>query len=74
MVVRDDCAFYGCNRSKQSDATVTVQIKGVNVSLEPCSYHYELLEVMDPSLYSIGYTYTNDIEIRLHPAAPAPPA
>jgi hypothetical protein len=73
MVVKNDCAFYGCNRSKQPEATLTVQIKGVDVTIEPCSYHYEMLEVMDPELYSIGYTFTNDIELRLHPAVPAPP-
>jgi hypothetical protein len=74
MVVKDDCDLYGCNRAKQTDATITVQIKGVDVTLGVCSYHYELLEVMDPSLYSVGYTYTNQVELRLHPATQAPSA
>jgi hypothetical protein len=74
MTVKNDCDLFGCNRAKLTDGTnVTASIKGVPVTFVPCAYHYEMLEVMDPSLYSLGYTYTNDIELRLHPAVPQTP-
>lgn len=74
MTVKNDCALSGCNRAKLADeSTVTANIKGVPVTFVPCAYHFEMLEVMDPSLYSLGYTYTNDIEMRLHPAVPTTP-
>lgn len=69
------CPIYGCKRSKNVAALeVTLSIKGVDVKIVPCDFHVEMFETMPADLYSVGYTFTNEIEIRLHPAAPAPPA
>jgi hypothetical protein len=68
------CDFYGCYRSKNEENALTAIVVGEqSKDIVACNYHHEMLEVMDPSLYSIGLTYIGEPEIRLHPAVPASP-
>lgn len=69
------CGLYGCNRSKNPvDLAVTTVVDDQMITFIPCNFHYEMLEVMDPSLYSFGFTYRGDLEMRLHPVTPVVPA
>lgn len=75
MVVANHCDIYGCYRTKNDSAVVNVTIDDQQKTYTVCDYHFEILEVVDPSLYSIGLTYTGEPEIRLHPAVNVnPPA
>lgn len=62
------CGFYGCNRPKLRTETVDVVVDGQALVLSTCAYHQDIINNGDPTKYSLGYSYTGEVEIRLHPA------
>lgn len=77
----DLCEFYACKNPQHDDvsAVVTVQIAGEEepVKVKSCLYHTAILKPGSDK-YSIGRTYTGEIELRPIAAqfaapAPAPP-
>lgn len=77
----DLCEFYACKNPQHDDvsAVVTVQLPGEDpVKVNSCLYHSAILG-HGSEKYSIGRTYTGEIELRPIAAqfaapAPTPPA
>jgi hypothetical protein len=65
------CDLYGCYRAKKPGATQNVTVDGQDYILEICYYHWDLFNVMTPSMYTMGRTYNGEIEFRFIPAVPA---
>lgn len=67
-----ECEIYGCRKPLEDGATVTVEIDGVQYVYNICTYHGEFFRDADPLYYSIGLTFTQEPEIRVHPAIADP--
>lgn len=68
------CGFFGCNRRPLKNETVDIVVDGQALTLSTCAYHMDIIHNGDSTKYSIGYAYTGEPEIRIHPAPATPPA
>lgn len=72
---QNPCDIYGCRNKQYKDSTVTVAIgEEVNKVLDVCATHLSFFETMQPEHYTIGYTFTQEVEVRPVPSRPVPPA
>lgn len=65
-----DCEIYGCRKPLLSGATYTAVIGSETRVLQICEYHADIFKSMDPSLYQVGITMGNEVEVRFWPAIP----
>jgi hypothetical protein len=72
-MIQVGCGFFGCQRRLLDNVQVDIVVNGDALSISTCAYHLDIIINGDPTKYSIGYAYTGEPEIRLHPAV-APPA
>lgn len=67
------CDIYGCRNAALPGKETTAEIDGDTVNLELCDEHFAFFEATNPDKYSIGYTFTQRVEVRLHPAKSTTP-
>ena len=67
------CDIYGCRNAALPGKETTAVVDGETVNLELCDEHLAFFDTMKPENYSIGRTFTQEIEVRAHPAKPATP-
>lgn len=68
----EECDIFGCRRDKT--IAVDPSILDGLVTLGICEHHSEFLLTTDSDLYDIGFTFRHEVEIRMHPITPVPPA
>lgn len=65
-----DCQVYGCNRTEKPGAVINVIIDTDDTeTLRVCDTHQAFFEDAVAGTYTIGRTFTGEVEIRL--GAPA---
>lgn len=67
------CQVYGHLKAYKPGATVTLTFDGEPRTIKVCDEHLAFFEDFDPVIWSLGLTYTNEVEIRPIAAQPAPP-
>jgi hypothetical protein len=65
------CDVFGDNRPYKPGATVTIVVEDETRVLKVCDEHLAFFEDFDPVLWSIGLTFTREVEIRPIGAHPA---
>ena len=69
----NQCQFYGCYRDRKPDATATVSFSDFDITLSICADHEEIFKVTPPEGFQIGFTVTNEVELRSIPVHPNVP-
>lgn len=71
---RNPCDIYACREFQDGNATVTALVDGETIVLEVCKTHRQFFEEHDPAHYSIGRTFTGEVEVRAISSQPADPS
>ena len=62
------CDIYGCLREKNDNIIEGIPVADDIIDLDVCDFHADILNNLTELQYSTGYTYRNEVEVRIHPA------